>query len=47
MDYRKAFRVDPGAKVKLKKLDPAYMGKITIGRRGQIADRGLSQEALP
>jgi PPK2 family polyphosphate:nucleotide phosphotransferase len=28
MDYRKAFRVDPGAKVKLKKLDPAYIGKI-------------------
>ncbi len=29
MDYRKAFRVHPGAKVKLKKLDPGYQGKIT------------------
>jgi len=27
LDYRKKFRVDPGAKVKLNKLDPAYMGK--------------------
>ena len=27
MDYRKEFRVDPGAKIKLKKLDPAYTGK--------------------
>jgi PPK2 family polyphosphate:nucleotide phosphotransferase len=27
MDYRKEFRAAPGAKVKLKKLDPAYTGK--------------------
>jgi PPK2 family polyphosphate:nucleotide phosphotransferase len=27
MDYRKEFRVHPGAKVKLNKLDPAYTGK--------------------
>ena len=27
MDYRKEFRVEPDAKVKLKKLDPAYTGK--------------------
>ena len=27
MDYRKKFRVHPGAKVKLNKLDPAYTGK--------------------
>lgn len=27
MDYRKKFRVHPGDKVKLSKLDPAYMGK--------------------
>src|SRR5271166_3215876 len=27
MDYRKEFRVDPDAKVKLNKLDPAYKGK--------------------
>ena len=27
MDYRKEFRIDPDAKVKLKKLDPAYTGK--------------------
>ena len=27
MDYRQEFRVEPKAKVKLKKLDPAYTGK--------------------
>jgi polyphosphate kinase 2 (PPK2 family) len=27
MDYRKEFRVDPDAKVKLNKLDPSYTGK--------------------
>jgi PPK2 family polyphosphate:nucleotide phosphotransferase len=27
MDYRKEFRVEPDAKVKLRKLDPAYTGK--------------------
>src|SRR5271157_3428215 len=27
MDYREEFRVEPDAKVKLKKLDPAYTGK--------------------
>jgi PPK2 family polyphosphate:nucleotide phosphotransferase len=27
MDYRKEFRVDPGSKAKLSKLDPAYKGK--------------------
>ncbi len=27
MDYRKEFRVEPDAKVKLNKLDPAYTGK--------------------
>ena len=27
MDYRKEFRADPDAKVKLNKLDPAYKGK--------------------
>ena len=27
MDYRKKFRVDPHAKVKLNKLDPAYAGE--------------------
>ncbi len=27
MDYRKEFRVEPDAKIKLKKLDPAYTGK--------------------
>src|SRR5271169_509173 len=27
MDYRKEFRVDPDAKVKLNKLDPSYKGK--------------------
>ncbi len=27
MDYRKKFRVDPHAKLKLSKLDPAYTGK--------------------
>src|SRR5271169_6491413 len=27
MDYRKKFRVDPGAKLRLNKLDPAYKGK--------------------
>src|SRR5208282_859040 len=27
LDYRKKFRVDPDAKVKLNKLDPAYTGK--------------------
>jgi len=27
MDYRKEFRVDPGSKLRLNKLDPAYKGK--------------------
>jgi hypothetical protein len=27
LDYRKKFRVDPHAKLKLSKLDPAYTGK--------------------
>src|SRR5208337_1898260 len=27
MDYRKEFRVEPDAKIKLKKIDPAYTGK--------------------
>jgi PPK2 family polyphosphate:nucleotide phosphotransferase len=27
MDYRKEFRVDPGDKLRMKKLDPAYKGK--------------------
>jgi PPK2 family polyphosphate:nucleotide phosphotransferase len=29
MDYRKEFRVDPGDKLRMKKLDPAYKGKHT------------------
>ena len=29
MDYRKQFRVKPGEKVRLNKLDPAYTGKLT------------------
>ncbi len=28
MDYRKAFRVKPGHKLKLSKIDPAYTGKL-------------------
>jgi PPK2 family polyphosphate:nucleotide phosphotransferase len=28
MDYRKEFRVEPGDKVKLNKIDPAYTGKV-------------------
>ena len=27
MDYRKKFLVEPGAKVRLSKIDPAYTGK--------------------
>jgi polyphosphate kinase 2 (PPK2 family) len=27
MDYRKKFIVEPGAKVRLSKIDPSYMGK--------------------
>jgi polyphosphate kinase 2 (PPK2 family) len=27
MDYRKNFMVEPGAKVRLAKIDPAYSGK--------------------
>ena len=27
MDYRKKFVVEPGAKVRLAKIDPAYSGK--------------------
>ena len=30
MDYRKDFRVDPDAKLKLKKLDPGYTGKDAL-----------------
>jgi PPK2 family polyphosphate:nucleotide phosphotransferase len=30
MDYRKEFRVEPDAKVRLKKLDPAYTGKHAL-----------------
>jgi len=29
MDYRKEFRVDPDAKLKLRKIDPSYKGKHT------------------
>jgi PPK2 family polyphosphate:nucleotide phosphotransferase len=29
LDYRKQFRVKPGQKLKLNKLDPAYAGKLT------------------
>jgi PPK2 family polyphosphate:nucleotide phosphotransferase len=36
MDYRKKFRVEPGAKVKLASIDPSYTGKHTS-----------HQEALP
>ena len=28
MDYRKQFRVKPGQKVRLSKLDPGYTGKL-------------------
>ena len=28
MDYRKAFRVKPGQKLRLNKIDPAYTGKL-------------------
>ena len=27
MDYRKNFMVEPGAKVRLSKIDPSYTGK--------------------
>ena len=27
MDYRKEFRVEPGTRVRLSKLDPVYKGK--------------------
>ena len=46
MDYRKKFRVEPGDKVKLKKLDPAYTGKHEVGRRGQEGDRGTISRKL-
>ena len=37
MDYRKAFRVSPDAKVKLKKLDPAYTGKHTSADEAKLS----------
>ena len=40
MDYRKAFRVSPDAKVKLKKLDPAYTGKHTSADEAKLVIDG-------
>ena len=37
MDYRKEFRVEPGTKVRLSKLDPGYKGK-NIDEEGAKAD---------
>ena len=34
MDYRKHFMVEPGAKVRLSKIDPSYKGKHEFSRRG-------------
>jgi PPK2 family polyphosphate:nucleotide phosphotransferase len=35
MDYRKQFRVEPGAKVKLSEVDPGYRGKHTSESHAQ------------
>jgi PPK2 family polyphosphate:nucleotide phosphotransferase len=36
VDYRKAFRADPGAKVKLKKIDPASTGKHELSDDAKV-----------
>jgi PPK2 family polyphosphate:nucleotide phosphotransferase len=36
VDYRKAFRADPGAKVKLKKIDPASTGKNQLSDDAKV-----------
>ncbi len=51
MDYRKEFRVEPDAKVKLKKLDPAYAGKHEAPdeakkETGAYAQKLFEQQAL-
>ncbi len=52
MDYRKEFRVDPDSKVKLSKLDPAYIPGSTsrgtkLGTKSRpISKKLFSQQAL-
>ena len=47
MDYRKQFRVKPGQKLRLNKLDPAYASKHESEADSQGGGRTLSQEARP
>ncbi len=44
MDYRKEFRIDPDAKVKLEKLDPAYTGKHELPDEAKKEIEGYLQK---
>lgn len=44
MDYRKQFRVDPGDKLKLNKLDPDYTGKHTSAEEAKEGTEAHQQD---